>query len=101
MLLSEHPMPFDLPGWMYEIKHDGYRVTAMFGSGAWRLRTRGGADATRWFPEVARSLAAVPGGPYITDGEVCVFDDLGRSDFDRLQARARRRRYVEGGDHVG
>ena len=101
MLLDERPVPFDLPGWIYEIKHDGYRITAMFGDGKCKLRTRGGADATKWFPEVAMSLAAIKGGPFITDGEVCVLDHLGRSDFDRLQVRARRRRFVEGGDMVG
>ena len=101
MLLSERPLGFDVLGWIYEIKLDGYRVTAMFGDGKCKLRTRGGADCTRWFPEVASSLAKVEGGLYITDGEICVFDDLGRSDFDRLQKRAVRRRWVEGGDPVG
>jgi bifunctional non-homologous end joining protein LigD len=35
-----------------------------------------------------------------TDGEACVLDDLGRSDFDRLQDRARRRRWYQGADPV-
>jgi bifunctional non-homologous end joining protein LigD len=73
----------------------------MFGDGECRLRTRNGADATRWFPEVAKSLTALTRGPYVTDGEVCVFDDIGRSDFNRLQARARRRRWFEGCEPVG
>jgi bifunctional non-homologous end joining protein LigD len=34
------------------------------------------------------------------DGEVCVLDDIGRSDFDRLQGRARRRAWVRGCDPV-
>lgn len=42
--------------------------------------------------------ATLPGGPHILDGEVCVLDDLGRSDFNRLQDRAGHRRWVEGGD---
>ncbi|MDM0108860.1 RNA ligase family protein [Variovorax sp. J22R24] len=101
MLFIERPLPFDAPGWVWEIKLDGWRMTAMFGDGHCRLRTRNGANATAWFPEVASSLARVPGGPYIVDGEVCVFDDLGRSNFDRLQKRGLRKRWVEGGDHVG
>ena len=64
------------------------------------LRTRNGADCTKWFPEVSESLRNVAGGPYVTDGEVCVLDELGRSDFDRLQDRARRRRRYEGDDPV-
>lgn len=77
MLLVEQPIDLD-PGWLFELKFHGYRVTAMFGSGNCKLRTRNGADASQWFPEVCRSLAAVKGGPYVTDGEVCVLDELGR-----------------------
>ncbi|MDM0053559.1 RNA ligase family protein [Variovorax sp. J22R115] len=101
MLFIERPLAFDAAGWVWEIKLDGWRLTAKFGDGECELRTRGGANATRWFPEVTRSLADVRGGPYIIDGEVCVFDGAGRSDFDRLQARASRRRCVEGADLVG
>ena len=100
MLSTERPLDLDEPGWLYEIKFDGYRVTSLFGGGKCRLRTRNGADCTKWFPEVSRSLAAVKGGPYVTDGEVCVLDELGRSDFDRLQDRARRRRWYAGADPV-
>ncbi|MDM0032099.1 hypothetical protein QTI33_08095 [Variovorax sp. J22P271] len=101
MLLDERPLPLTAPGWIYEIKYVGYRLTAMFGDGECRLRTRGGGNATLWFPEVTKSLAAVRGGPYIVDGEICVFDEIGRADFDRLHARARRRRWFEGCDPVG
>jgi bifunctional non-homologous end joining protein LigD len=34
------------------------------------------------------------------DGEVCVLDDIGRSDFDRLQVRARKKRWYSGCDSV-
>src|SRR5690349_4280843 len=92
MLLEERPLNLDEPGWNYELKYDGYRTLAEFGQGSCRLKTRKGADATKWFPEVTDSLAEIPGGPYITDGEVCVLDEYGRSDFDALQDRASRRR---------
>jgi bifunctional non-homologous end joining protein LigD len=42
----------------------------------------------------------VKGGQYIVDGEMCVLDELGRSDFDKLQDRARRRRWYEGASPV-
>lgn len=45
-------------------------------------------------------MNAITGGPHIVDGEVCVLDDLGRSDFVRLQARAVRRRAYPGCDPV-
>ncbi|VWX63200.1 conserved hypothetical protein [Burkholderiales bacterium 8X] len=100
MLLDERPFDLEEPGWIYEIKYDGYRLLAEFGAGKCELRTRNGADATKWFPEVVKSLATVKGGPYVTDGEVCVLDDQGRSDFERLQDRAKRRRWYEGADAV-
>lgn len=61
-----------------------------------RLKSRNGADATTWFPEITAALATVASKRLIVDGEVCVLDELGRSDFDRLHAGARRRRFVEG-----
>ena len=98
MLLTESKaIPRD-GEWLYEIKYDGYRVLASTGSTA-RLKSRGGIDATGWFPEVAAALRDVPGGT-ILDGEVCVLDDLGRSDFNRLHTRARRRGWYVGADLV-
>lgn len=84
--------------WSYELKMDGYRLLATTGS-APRLRTKEGADATVWFPEVVAALALLPSGS-ILDGEVVVMDDIGRPDFNRLHARAMRRRWYPGADHV-
>ncbi|VTU35489.1 Putative DNA ligase-like protein/MT0965 [Variovorax sp. PBS-H4] len=91
MLLSERTLGLHEPGWIYEYKYHGLRMTAAFGDGLAQLRTRNGANATKWFPELGDSLSAVRGGPYITDGEVCVLDDQGRSDFQALQERSRHR----------
>jgi bifunctional non-homologous end joining protein LigD len=92
--------PFAQPGWLYELKFDGYRLMAGVNCGEVRLATRNGADATKWFPEVAEGLATLLGGPHVLDGEVCVLDEWGRSDFARLQDRAHRRRWYEGCDSV-
>jgi bifunctional non-homologous end joining protein LigD len=102
MLLHEgrKPHPFGQSGWLYELKFDGWRLMAGVDGGRVFLRTRNGADATNWFPEVVEGLCLIPGGPHILDGEVCVLDDIGRSDFNRLQDRARRRRWYEGCDPV-
>lgn len=102
MRAPEQPVPaFTDPDWLYEIKFDGYRTLAGFGGGApVDMRTKNGADCTGWFPEVAEVLATLPGGPYVVDGEACVLDDMGRSDFERLQVRARRRRWYAGCDQV-
>jgi bifunctional non-homologous end joining protein LigD len=102
MLLHEgrKTPPFGQDNWLYEIKHDGYRLVAGVHDGEVRLNTRNGADATKWFPEIVEGLKSLNGGPHIIDGEVCVLDEIGRSDFNRLQDRARRRRWYDGCDQV-
>ncbi|NDZ12710.1 hypothetical protein C7T35_10135 [Variovorax sp. WS11] len=100
MLLDERPLDVEEPGWIYEIKFDGSRLMAEFGDGKCELRTGEGADATKWYPEIAGALAAIKGGPYVTDGQVCVLNEMGRSDFARLQIRALRRGWYEGADSV-
>lgn len=102
MLVSERRgfRPFDQPGWLYEIKYDGYRLLAVVDSGEVRLGTKSGVDCSKWFPEVARGLATIPGGPHVLDGEVCVLDDLGRADWERTRARASRRRWLPECDPV-
>jgi bifunctional non-homologous end joining protein LigD len=91
---------FSSPDWAYEIKYDGWRMLAEFGAGQVELRTRNGLDASLWFPEVCAVLSGYKGGPHIIDGEVCVLDDLGRSDFMRLQKRAMRKCWYRGCDPV-
>jgi bifunctional non-homologous end joining protein LigD len=92
--------PFNQPGWLYEIKYDGYRLVAGIDAGTAHLNSRSGMDVTKWFPEITEALATIPGGPHVLDGEVCVLDDIGRSDFDRLQVRARKKRWWSGCDPV-
>lgn len=96
MLLDERLLDLDEPGWIYELKMDGYRLLAEFGGTDVQLRTRNGTDATKWFPEVAKSLAMMKAGQCVVDGEICVLDEMGRSDFNQLQDRARRRRRYPG-----
>nr|WP_183292001.1 hypothetical protein [Cupriavidus alkaliphilus] len=98
MLLCERrTIPRGL-GWHFEIKYDGYRLLATTG-GAHQLKSRNGANATTWFPELVESLATLLAG-YIMDSEVCVLDDIGKSDFERLHKRARRKGWYRGADAV-
>jgi bifunctional non-homologous end joining protein LigD len=100
LLDATRHLPFNSPDWLFEIKNDGYRMLAEFGQGGVDMRTRGGHDCSAWFPEIAEALSRYKNGSYIVDGEVCVMDDLGRSDFDRLQSRAVRRCYYPECDPV-
>lgn len=97
MLLTERKSLPTTGDWLWEVKFDGYRVLAATGQPY--LKTKNGADATAWFLEIAATLATLPVGN-IFDGEVCVLDDIGRSDFERLQTRARRRGRRPGDDAV-
>lgn len=99
MLLGE-ARPFNDVDWLFEIKHDGYRVLAEWDGAGVYLQSRNGADATAWFPEVTASLAGITGGRHVVDGEMCVLDDIGRSNFNRLHARARMRGWRRGADPV-
>ena len=45
----------------YELKFDGYRLLAYVGAEGVFLKTRNGADATKWFGEIADALRALQG----------------------------------------
>ncbi|MEO8504717.1 MAG: DNA ligase D [Acidobacteriota bacterium] len=96
MLAEPRREAFSKPGWLFELKYDGYRLlaakrAATRGAGRVLLRTRGGQDATRTFPEVARALQALPYEELLLDGEAVVLDRSGRANFGLLQKRGQLR----------
>lgn len=99
MLLTRRRDPFSHPDWIFEIKHDGYRLMASTGDDP-RLKTRSGADATKWVPEITKCMAKAKSPPAVFDGEVCILDEFGRADFERLQRRARMRCWKQGAELV-
>lgn len=60
---------------------------------------RNGRDATAWYREIASAMATLKPG-CIFDGEVCVLDEHGRSDFELLLRRSARRDKPPGSHHV-
>ena len=87
--------PFSRPGWVFELKYDGFRVIAAGGQGEARLSYRSGHDSTRILPELARAVAALPFASLILDGEAVVLDETGKPDFQRLQRRGLRTRGID------
>lgn len=79
---------FPPPGadWIHEIKYDGYRIMAFIHEGHVILRTRGGKDWTHKFLPVAHQLSSLGIKSAVLDGELCVLDEKGTTNFSALQA---------------
>jgi bifunctional non-homologous end joining protein LigD len=88
MLADPMGAPFSRKGWLFEAKHDGYRMIGAREDGEGLLFTRNGTPAARRFPEVARALEALPYDHIVLDGEIVAADGEGRPSFQRLQQRA-------------
>jgi bifunctional non-homologous end joining protein LigD len=84
MLATLIDKPFDDPGWIYEIKWDGYRaVGAWDGKGA-ELYSRNGQDFAQKYPPIYEALRKLK-KPAVIDGEIVMLDKDGRSGFELLQ----------------
>jgi bifunctional non-homologous end joining protein LigD len=76
---------FDDPGFIYELKHDGFRAIANIEGGACQLISRRG-NAYKSFGSLRESLAAL-NRPAVLDGEIVVLDAEGRPRFYDLLRR--------------
>src|SRR5690606_34411375 len=72
--------------WLFEMKYDGYRVLAAISGEAVRLYTRSGLDWTDKFAPLVAPLSAVTGSSALIDGEICAFDENGKTSFSTLKA---------------
>ena len=82
--LAESP-PVD-PGWIYEIKFDGFRALAFKNGADVHLLSRNEKDFKDKFPEIAGAIAALPVEDAVIDGEIVALDADGVSSFQLLQA---------------
>jgi bifunctional non-homologous end joining protein LigD len=74
------------PGWLFEVKWDGYRALATVRGGDATLTSRKGNDLTARFPSVAKAIGQATRTPdCVLDGEVCALDERGRSSFSVMQ----------------
>src|ERR1043165_9385110 len=82
------------PGWLHEIKHDGFRILTRCDGVGVRLITRAGNDFASRFPFIAIALGKLPVRSCLIDGEPIVCDESGLADFDLdpPPRRARQRR---------
>ena len=75
------------PGWIYEIKHDGFRILAERDAKGVTLHTRRGYDFADRFPLIVAAVAKLPVRSCLIDGEAIVCDANGLAVFDLLRRR--------------
>ncbi|MDQ5847324.1 MAG: ATP-dependent DNA ligase, partial [Acidobacteriota bacterium] len=73
------------PGWLHELKFDGYRMLVHLNRGKVHFWSRNGKDWTEKFSSLEKPLKKLPITSAILDGEVVVVDQKGRSSFQKLQ----------------
>jgi ATP-dependent DNA ligase len=69
-------------GWAYEPKWDGFRALAFVDGAESYLQSRNGKPLGRYFPELR-----FPEGSYVLDGEIVIFGEGGRQEFELLGQR--------------
>ena len=73
-------------GWRFEPKWDGFRCLAFRAGDQVELRAKSGKPLTRYFPDMAAVLRALPQDRFVLDGELAIPVD-GAFSFDALQLR--------------
>jgi bifunctional non-homologous end joining protein LigD len=74
------------PGWVYEVKWDGYRVIATMRGGEVELRSRNDNSLNGRFPTVVSALERALRTPdCVLDGEVVAIGTDGRATFSAMQ----------------
>jgi bifunctional non-homologous end joining protein LigD len=74
------------PGWVHELKHDGYRLQIHVRDGGVKLYTMNGADWSKRYPRIVEAAARIKGSG-VMDAEVVCLDDKGIPNFDTLHSR--------------
>jgi bifunctional non-homologous end joining protein LigD len=75
--------PFHDPGWIYEIKWDGYRAVAILENGKVELISRNNLTFDQFTP--INSLMASWDFNAVLDGEIVALDENGNANFGALQ----------------
>ena len=72
------------PGWVHEIKYDGYRLVARRRGERVRLFTRRASDWTHRFPWIREGMSKLAAQSATIDGEAVCCGPDGVPDFDLL-----------------
>jgi bifunctional non-homologous end joining protein LigD len=77
----------DGPGWIHEIKFDGFRMRVVREADRIKLFTRNGADFTDRYPLIVAAARRLKAQRFVLDGDAVVLDVRAYSDFDALLSR--------------
>src|SRR5687768_6303537 len=84
MLATLVDEPFHEPGWIYEIKWDGYRALSYLNKGNVEIRSRNNKSFNQKFYPVYDALKKWKVNA-VFDGEIIVMNEKGAADFSDLQ----------------
>ncbi len=87
MRLSQARQPFDGAGWIFELKHDGFRALAYVEQGTCKLVSRNGHEFRGFKPLCEGIAGRLKLRDAILDGEICCLGKDGRSLFNVLLFR--------------
>jgi bifunctional non-homologous end joining protein LigD len=76
------------PGWLHELKYDGYRVGCVVKDGEVTLVGGRGEDCTARFPEVVEAAKRVKARQALLDGEIALVLPDGRTSLEALEQAA-------------
>ncbi|MBC7389376.1 MAG: DNA ligase D [Opitutaceae bacterium] len=85
MLATLVNSPLDEPGWIYEVKWDGFRALAYVNGKSFELRSRNNKSFNKKFYPVYNALRSFT-DDVILDGEIIVVNKNGHPDFAALQS---------------
>lgn len=75
--------------WIHEVKHDGYRGRVVRDGRDVKLLSKSGLDWAWRFPWIVEAALKIKQTRFIIDGEICVLDVRGVSDFNALHSNKR------------
>src|SRR5436190_7563775 len=73
------------PGWVHEVKWDGFRAQAHLRNGKVTTYSRSGLDWTSEFDTVSEAVSMLKAKSAVLDGEVVVIGPGGKPDFQDLR----------------
>ena len=88
MLCRQVREPFDRPGWIFEVKWDGFRTIAEVDGGKVSLYSRRLNSFNGRFSQIAKSLEGL-GHNAILDGGIVAVDEEGHPRFEWLFHRGK------------